>query len=431
MQYPSPLSFVYMIPNVSEELSLIELAKRVKSSARKIALANSTQKDDGLWTLSQYLRDNIDPILSANHEDVERATKTDMSASAIDRLALNDSRVLSMADQVCLVAQLADPVGEVTEGSVLPNGLIVRKERVPLGVVGIIYENRPNVTSDSAALCIKSGNAAFLRGSSGAILTNIALAKLISSALSKVGLPADAVTLVRDTSRSSAIEFMGLEGYIDCLIPRGGRALIDAVRENARVPYVIDGDGNCHIFVDETADLEMAVSIIVNAKIQRPGVCNAVETLLVHEKIASDLLALLSVPLEGVEIRGDARVCEVLPQAKVVTEQDYATEFLDLILAIRVVANLSDAILHIEKYGTGHSEAILTANYNNARQFTREIDAAAVLVNASTRFVDGNQLGLGAEIGISTQKLHARGPMGLRALTSERFVIEGQGQVRL
>ncbi len=420
-----------MVSRTSDSLSLFESAVRVKSAAKTIALATSAQKDEALWSMAELIRGNAHEILLENEKDVSSALGSGQTNTSIDRLVLNEARIQSMADQIELVARLSDPVGEVVSGQVLPNGLVVRKERVPLGVVGIIYENRPNVTSDSAALCIKSGNAAFLRGSSSAIRTNTAIAILISEALEKARLPGDAVSLVRDTSRKSAVEFMQLEGYIDCLIPRGGPSLIETVCNNARIPYIIDGDGNCHIYVDESADLDKSLAIIANSKVQRPGVCNAVETLLIHRNIADELLARLEKVVPTVEIRGDKTVCAIIGRAKEVSDLDFATEFLDLILAVKVVSDLDEALEHISKYGTGHSEAILTNSYENARRFTKEVDAAAVLVNASTRFVDGNQLGLGAEIGISTQKLHARGPMGLTSLTCERYVIQGQGQVRL
>ena len=411
-------------------LSIIELASGVKQASKTLALASSTQKNHALLLMAEMLIVGMDSILSANESDLKRAVASDLGDASIDRLILNEARLLAMADQIKEVVQLADPIGEITDGYLLPNGLRVRRERVPLGVVGIIYENRPNVTSDSAALCIKSGNAAFLRGSSAAISSNLAIADLIASALEKSGLPRQAVTIMRETSRESAVDFMNLSGYIDCLIPRGGRSLLDTVRANAKVPVIIDGDGNCHIFVDATADVASAKRIIANSKMQRPGVCNAVETVLLHEKIAPQILEDITSFLPNVEIRGDDFVCSLVPTAKRASEQDFATEFLDLILAVKVVTDMDEAISHIATYGSGHSEAILTSDFVNANRFTREVDAAAVLVNTSTRFVDGNQLGLGAEIGISTQKLHARGPMGLKALTCERYVIEGDGQIR-
>jgi glutamate-5-semialdehyde dehydrogenase len=328
------------------------------------------------------------------------------------------------------VATLPDPVGEVTEGWVRPNGLRVERVRVPLGVVGIVYENRPNVTSDAAALCLKSGNVAFLRGSAGAIDSNVAIAHALREGIASAGLPADGVVLVEDTRRESVEEFVRMRGTIDLLVPRGGKGLIALVLERATVPFIIDGDGNCHIFVDASADYEMAERIVVNAKMQRPSVCNAAETLLVHEAIADTFLPRIAEALRGVELVGDARTRARLPQIAAVTDEEFATEFLDLKLAIGVVDDLDGAIAHIARYSSGHSEAIVTSDLASATRFAREVDAAAVLVNASTRFVDGGELGFGAEIGISTQKLHARGPMGLRELTSVKYVISGEGQIR-
>jgi glutamate-5-semialdehyde dehydrogenase len=335
-----------------------------------------------------------------------------------------------MADGLRQVATLPDPVGEVVEGSVRPNGLRVERVRVPLGVIGIIYENRPNVTSDAAGLCVKAGNATMLRGSSSALESNRAVAACLREGLAKAGLPEDGVVLVEDTSRQAAVEFMQLDEAIDCLIPRGGHSLVSSIREHATVPTVIDGDGNCHVYVDGAADLDMALSIVVNAKTQRPGVCNAMETLLVDEAVASSFLPRAAEALSGVELLGDDRARAVVPTMGAADEDAFATEFLDLRLAVGVVDGLDGAIAHIGRFGSGHSEAIVTRDLGHAARFCREVDAAAVLVNASTRFVDGGELGLGAEIGISTQKLHARGPMGLRALTCVKYVIHGDGQVR-
>ncbi len=409
---------------------LIELASQVRDSAASLARASAHQKNDALEFMAESIRHRSDEILSANHSDIVRARDEGLPEGQIDRLALDGQRILSMSGQILEVVALADPIGEVTSGHTLENGLRVRKQRVPLGVIGIIYENRPNVTSDAAALCIKSGNAAFLRGSSAALNSNRAIAAALSDALAKAALPRQSVTLVPDGSRETAVEFMKLTGYIDCLIPRGGPSLIEAIKSHASVPYIIDGEGNCHIYVDESAEIDMAMAIITNAKVQRPSVCNAVETVLLHRNIAPSLLKRLDVELPQVQLRGDEVVLGAVRRAVAATEQDYAREFLDLILAVKVVGDIDEAMGHIAKYGSGHSEAILTNDYANAARFVREVDAAAVLVNASTRFVDGNQLGLGAEIGISTQKLHARGPMGLTALTTEKYVIEGSGQVR-
>jgi len=334
-----------------------------------------------------------------------------------------------MAGGLRQVAGLPDPVGEVLDGWVRPNGLRIQRVRVPLGVVAIIYENRPNVTSDAAGLCLKSGNAAFLRGSSGAISSNLAIAAVLREAVAKAGLPADAVVLVADTSREAAVEFMRQRESIDCLIPRGGPSLIRSILDNATVPYVIDGDGNCHVYVHADADLDMALDIVVNAKMQRPSVCNAAETLLVHADVADTFLPRAAEALAGVELLGDARTCSLVA-ATPADEDAWSTEFLDLRMAVKVVGGLDDAIEHIAHYGSGHSEAIVTRSVDAADRFTTEVDAAAVVVNASTRFVDGEEFGFGAEIGISTQKLHARGPMGLRELTCAKYIVRGTGQIR-
>ena len=374
-----------------------------------------------------------DAILVANEADVAAAQDRGVSATVVDRLRLDASRVVAMAAGLRQVAALPDPVGEVLDGWVRPNGLRISRVRVPLGVVAIIYENRPNVTSDAAGLCLKSGNAAFLRGSSGAINSNIAIAGVLRSAYESVDLPADAVVLVEETSHAAAVEFMRLRDSIDVLIPRGGPALIRSILEHATVPYVIDGDGNCHVYVDESADLEMAARIVTNAKTQRPSVCNAAETLLVHKAVAEAFLSGIDSVLPGVAVVADPSTLSLLPAAVGATEasdEDWATEFLDLKMAVKVVDSLDEAIVHISRYGSGHSEAIVTRSFDTAERFTREVDAAAVLVNASTRFVDGEEFGFGAEIGISTQKLHARGPMGLRELTTAKYVVRGDGQVR-
>src|SRR4051812_49188108 len=337
-----------------------------------------------------------------------------------------------MAGGLRQVAALADPVGEVLDGWVRPNGIRITKVRVPLGVVAIIYENRPNVTSDAAALCIKAGNAAFLRGSSGAISSNIAIAAVLREGFAKGGLPEDSMILVEDTSRAAAVEFMRLRGVIDCLIPRGGPNLIASILENATVPYVIDGDGNCHIYVDKDADLDMAAAILVNAKTQRPSVCNAAESLVVHEAVAAQFIPLAAAALEGVELVGDERSRALAPAGRIgePADGDFDREFLDLKMSVAVVDDLDAAINWVNTHGTGHTEAIITGDLAAANRFTHEVDAAAVVVNASTRFTDGEQFGFGAEIGTSTQKLHARGPMGLRELTTTKYVITGEGQIR-
>ncbi len=411
-------------------LPLSVLASTARQAARRLAGTPTSVKDAALREAAAVLRSSSAEILEANAADVARALDGGAPPTALDRLRLDERRLEAMAAGLESVADLADPVGEVVEGWTRPNGLTVRRVRVPLGVIGIVYENRPNVTSDAAALCVKSGNATLLRGSGGAIESNRAIAAAMSTGFEKAGLPLGAVQLVEDTRHETVEEFIRMRGAIDCLIPRGGHSLVQLVLERASVPFVLDGDGNCHIYLDASADLDVAERIVVNAKMQRPSVCNAVETLLVHRSIAPVALPRLREALEGVELVGDAATRELLPGIAEASEEDYATEFLSLKLAVAVVADLDAAIEHIARFSSGHSEAIVTTDLAAARRFEREVDAAAVLVNASTRFVDGGELGLGAEIGISTQKLHARGPMGLRELTSVKYVIEGDGQVR-
>jgi glutamate-5-semialdehyde dehydrogenase len=412
--------------------TIADLGARAKAASRPLATASTEAKDAALLFGAELLVQRTDELLAANAADVERELAAGASPTVVDRLRLSEARVTGMASGLRQVAGLADPVGEVTEGWTRPNGLRIAKVRVPLGVVAIIYENRPNVTSDALGLCLKSGNAAFLRGSSGAIRSNVAIAGVLREALGKAGLPADALVLVEDTSREAAVEFMRQRTTVDCLIPRGGPSLIRSILDNATVPYVIDGDGNCHVYVDAAADLDMAVDIVANGKTQRPSVCNATETLLVHHDVADDFLPLVAARLDGVALVGDDAVRDRLGADRVgpATDDDWANEFLDLKLAVRVVPGLDAAVDHIARYGTGHSEAIVTNDLRAADRFTAEVDAAAVLVNASTRFVDGEEFGFGAEIGISTQKLHARGPMGLRELTTEKYVVRGDGQVR-
>ncbi len=378
---------------------------------------------------AELVEARADELLVANRADVDRAVDAGASPAQLDRLTLTHLRVQAMAAGLRALCAQADPVGEVVGGWVRPNGLRVTQVRVPLGVIGVIYENRPNVTSDAAGLCLKAGNAIMLRGSSSALRSNQAVVGALRDALGKVGLPEDAVTLVEDTERSGALAFMQLDA-LDCLIPRGGHSLVASVRQHATVPTVIDGDGNCHVYVDARADPAMAVAIVANAKLQRPGVCNAAESLLVHRDVAATLLPQMAEALRGVELVGDARARAVVPTMGAATDEDYATEFLAPKLSVAVVDDLEAAVAHIARFGSGHSEAIVTEDLRAAERFVAEVDAAAVLVNASTRFVDGAELGLGAEIGISTQKLHARGPMGLRALTSVKYVVRGDGQVR-
>jgi glutamate-5-semialdehyde dehydrogenase len=410
--------------------SLGDLARDAKEAARALAAASAGARVDALLAAADLLEERTAEILSANAADLEAARGAGADGTSLDRLGLNGARVGGMAGGLRAVAGLPDPVGEVVDGWVRPNGLRVERIRVPLGVIGIIYENRPNVTSDAAGLCLKSGNAVVLRGSSSALASNRVIAEAMRDGLEKAGLPVGAVGLVEDTSRESAMAFMQLDGSVDCLIPRGGPDLVATVQEHATVPYVLDGSGNCHVYVDAAADLDMAESIVVNAKMQRPGVCNAAESLLVHRSVAGAFLPRLAVALEEVELVGDATARSLVPTIGEASEEDFASEFLALKLSVAVVDDLDAAIDHIARFSSGHSEAIVTADLRSANRFVNEVDAAAVVVNASTRLVDGEALGLGAEIGISTQKLHARGPMGLRELTSVKFVLSGDGQVR-
>jgi glutamate-5-semialdehyde dehydrogenase len=387
---------------------MVELGQRSRRASRVLARTSSAVRNEALLCTAELLEQRLGDILAANAEDVAQAERAGADGTTVDRLRLDGARVVAMAGGLRKVAALPDPVGQVVDGWVRPNGLSVRRVRVPLGVIGVIYENRPNVTSDAAGLCLKSGNAALLRGSSSALATNRTIAGALRDGLEKAGLPADSVVLIEETSRASAVVFMQLEGIIDCLIPRGGPSLVASVRKNARVPFVIDGAGNCHVYVDRAADLVMAESIVVNAKTHRPGVCNSAETLLVHREVADAFLPRVAEALVGVTLLGDEATRSVLPGVGTASDEDFATEFLDLTLAVAVVDDLDAAIDHIARFGSGHSEAIVTADLAAANRFTTEVDAAAVLVNASTRFIDGEELGLGAEIGISTQKLHAR-----------------------
>lgn len=410
--------------------TLTELGQRAKRASLALALAPTDQKDAALLSTADLLLERGDEIMDANAADVDKARAGGVTATVVDRLRLSPARLESMASGLRQLATLPDPVGEVVEGWRRPNGLLVEKVRVPLGVVAIVYENRPNVTSDAAGLCLKSGNAAFLRGSSGALTSNQAITAVFREGVEKSGLPEDSLVLVEDTSHESAREFMRLRGIVDCLIPRGGPSLIQAVLENATVPYVIDGDGNCHLYVDASADLEMALSLLVNGKTQRPSVCNATESLVVHRDVAPEFLPRAAEALAGVRLVGDEPSRALVPSIGPATEEDWGKEYLDLVLSVRVVHDLDAAIAHIQRYSSGHTEAIVTRDLLSAQRFTKEVDAAAVMVNASTRFTDGEQFGFGAEIGISTQKLHARGPMGLRELTTTKYVVTGNGHVR-
>jgi glutamate-5-semialdehyde dehydrogenase len=410
--------------------ALEELGRRAKEASIELAVAPAGARTDALQRAADLLEQRNAEILSANAGDLERARDAGADATSIDRLRLDGGRLSSMARGLRAVAGLPDPVGEVVDGWMRPNGLRVERVRVPLGVIGIIYENRPNVTSDAAALCLKSGNAVLLRGSSSALASNRVIAEAVRDGLEKAGLPVGAVGLVEDTSHDSAVAFMQLAGIIDCLIPRGGPELVATVQRHATVPYVLDGAGNCHVYVDAGADLDMAEAIVVNAKTQRPGVCNAAETLLVHRAVAAGFLPRAVAALAGVELVGDPAARALDPGIGVASDEDFATEYLAMKMSVAVVDDLDGAIGHIARFSSGHSEAIVTEDLRSASRFVHEVDAAAVVVNASTRFVDGEELGLGAEIGISTQKLHARGPMGLRELTSVKFVVTGDGQVR-
>ena len=408
------------------------LGRRAKSASREGAKLGTDAKNRGLITVAEELIRQKAYLLEENTKDVEAAKEKGVKESLIDRLQLTESRIEAMAEGLCQVAALEDPIGEVLGMKTRPNGLQIGKKRVPLGVVGIIYESRPNVTADAFGLCFKTGNAVILRGGSDAIHSNLAIVKVIKEGLMKEKLPQDLILLVEDTSREVVSDMMKLHGLIDVLIPRGGAGLIANVVNNSTVPVIETGTGNCHIYVDESADLNMATEIIENAKTQRMGVCNACESLVIHEKVAE-----LAVPQivqclknHGVEVRGDERAQKISDDIWPATEEDWGTEYLDAIISMKIVDSMDQAIEHINRYNTGHSESIITQNYEHALQFQNEIDAAAVYVNASTRFTDGGEFGFGGEIGISTQKLHARGPMGLKELTTSKYIIFGDGQIR-
>lgn len=411
---------------------LNEIGRRAKSASVTMNLLDTEAKNRGLKRVAERLVEETQKILKANEEDKKRAVENGMKPSMIDRLALSEERIKGMAEGLTQLIELKDPIGEVVERFERPNGLLIEKKRVPMGVIGIIYESRPNVTADAFGLCFKAGNAVILRGGSDALVSNIAIVSVIKEALSMENLPADAIQLIEDASRETAAKFMKLKEYVDLLIPRGGAGLIRTVVENSTIPVIETGTGNCHIYVDESADLSMAVEIIDNAKTQRMGVCNACESLVIHKNIAKEAIPAIYGRLhqKSVEVRGceeSRRDCEGIVPA---TEEDYATEYCDAVISMKVVDSVEEAIAHINRYTTHHSEAIITKNQENAEKFLNEVDAAAVYVNASTRFTDGFEFGFGAEIGISTQKLHARGPMGLPALTSVKYVIHGNGQIR-
>jgi glutamate-5-semialdehyde dehydrogenase len=411
---------------------IIEICKKAKAASVKMAQLTADAKNTALCRMANALEANAEKILMANKADVEAAKSKGVKAAMLDRLALDQKKIQGMAKDMREVSTLADPIGTIIGTWTRPNGLIISQVRVPLGVVGVIYESRPNVTSDSAGICIKSGNAVILRGGSDALQSNVAIGEVLRDALAGTAVPVDAVQVVNSPDRKVAEELMRMRQYIDVLIPRGGADLIKTVVETSRIPVIETGTGNCHIYVEEDADLDKATPIVINSKCQRPGTCNAAEKLLVHNKIAESYLPIVIAALrkEGVEVRGDEEARKIIPDVKAATEQDWYAEYLDLIMGIKVVKNIDEAIAHINKYGTKHSESILTADFDKAMKFIREIDSAAVYWNASTRFTDGNQFGLGAEIGISTQKLHARGPMSVQHLTTTKYVILGSGQIR-
>ena len=408
------------------------LGRNAKEAEIVLRNLDTAKKNQVLEAVADSLVADSKAVLTANAIDVENGRKNQMPEGLVDRLMLTEARIASMAEGLRQVAALEDPVGEVTGMKKRPNGLLIGQKRVPLGVIGIIYEARPNVTADAFALCFKTGNVVILKGGSDAIHSNTAIVDCIRRTLDENGITKDAIQLISDTSRETAGEFMKMNEYVDVLIPRGGKGLIKAVVNNSTIPVIETGTGNCHIYVDESADLQMAADIVMNAKTQRVGVCNACESLLVHEKVKDAFLPVLAERLrtKNVEMRADEEAKALIPDAVTATEEDWGTEYLDYILSIKVVGSADEAIRHINRYNTGHSEAIITRDYNNAQKFLDEVDAAAVYVNASTRFTDGFEFGFGADIGIRTQKLHARGPMGLLALTSTKYIIYGNGQIR-
>ncbi|MGD0451139.1 MAG: glutamate-5-semialdehyde dehydrogenase [Candidatus Bathyarchaeia archaeon] len=411
---------------------ITEICQRAKAASVEMAKLSADAKNTALCRMANALEANAEKILAANKADVEAAKARGLKASLLDRLALDEKKIQGMAKDMREVSALADPIGTIISTWTRPNGLIISQVRVPLGVVGVIYESRPNVTSDSASICIKSGNAVILRGGSDALQSNVAIGKALRDALSATAVPVNAIQVVNSPDRKVAEEMMRMHQYIDVLIPRGGSDLIKTVVETSRIPVIETGTGNCHIYVEEDADLEKATPIVINSKCQRPGTCNAAEKLLVHSRIAKRYLPIVIAALrkEGVEVRGDEETRKIVSDVKPATEQDWYTEYLDLIMGVKVVKNLDEAIAHINKYGTKHSDSILTTDFDKAMKFIKEIDSAAVYWNASTRFTDGNQFGLGAEIGISTQKLHARGPMSVQHLTTTKYIILGSGQIR-
>ncbi len=411
---------------------IIEIGKRSKAAQRVLGAASDKLKRQALEAMAHAIKANYDSIIAANEEDIKNGEANGLSAGLIDRLRLNEQRINGICDSILSISASGDPVGKVTWGETRPNGLQIKKVSVPLGVIAVIFEARPNVTADAAALCLKSGNSVILKGGRDAIKSNIAMASAMRGALKESGLPEDCIILVEDNSRQAATALMTLNEYVDVLIPRGGAGLINSVVQNSTVPVIKTGVGNCHVYIDSAADINMAADIVLNAKTSRISVCNACESLLVHKDIAEEALLAVGERLreKNVEIRGDEVTCAVLPYAVPATDEDYAKEFLDYIISVKVVGSVEEAVEHINRYGTGHSECIITEDLNASRLFCRDVDAAAVYVNASTRFTDGGEFGFGAEIGISTQKLHARGPLGLANLVSEKYVINGDGQIR-
>lgn len=412
--------------------TLLEQGRLAKQASRVLAVTPTTIKDQALLDMADALEANHQEIIAANRVDLEQGEKSGLSASLLERLMLDPKRINDMAQGLREIAALPDPVGEVLGINKRPNGLEVGQVRTPIGVIGMIYESRPNVTADAAALCMKAGNSILLRGGEEALNSNRVIARLIAEAAARAGIPSGAIQLVDSDDRQAAVFLMQMNDYLDVLIPRGGKGLKKAVLEHSTVPIIMTGMGNCHVYVDQYADLAKALPIIINAKVQRPSVCNAAETLLVHQDTAQQFLpkAIEELKKAGVEIRGCERTREIFPDIVPARQEDWDEEYLDLILAVRVVASLDEAIDHINTHGTGHSEAIVSENYSHVRRFMAAVDAAAVYANASTRFTDGNVFGFGAEIGISTQKLHARGPMGLPELTTTKFIIYGDGQIR-
>ena len=411
---------------------LTSLGINAKNASRTLMSAGTMKKNTALFAMAAAIEENAETIIAQNAVDIKNAEESGMNPSLLDRLKLDEKRIASIAEAIRQIAALDDPVGKVLGGETRPNGLKIEKVSVPLGVIAVIYEARPNVTADAAALCLKAGNAVILRGGKEAFCSNKAIAETMRNAAEKAGLDKNCIQLVEDTSRESAKALMTMNKYVDVLIPRGGAGLIKACVNNSTLPVIETGTGNCHIYVDEFADLDKAVKIIYNAKVSRPSVCNACESLVIHEKVAKDVLPIIKKELDkaGVLIHADEETAGIIPDTVKATEDDFAKEYLGLEISVKIVSDIDEAIGHITKYSTGHSESIITENYDNAMKFTSRIDSAAVYVNASTRFTDGGEFGFGAEIGISTQKLHARGPLGLRELTTSKYIIFGNGQTR-